>query len=138
VSQHLELVHRLHQVWNTGDLDTLDQIYHPDFEAYWPRSSETPQRQGIAGVVYGINRIRTAFPDWHERVDDIFQAGDRVTSRYVSTGTHKGRFWDIEPTGKPIEIDEISIYQIRDGLVYRQWCMCDELGRLLQLGHPNY
>jgi predicted ester cyclase len=134
VSQNLDLVHRLHHVWNTGQLDQLDQVYHPEFKAYWPRSSETPQRLGIEGVIYGVNRIRSAFPDWHERIDDIFESGDRVTSRYVSTGTHLGRFWDIEPTGKPIEIDEISIYQCREGLVFRQWCLCDELGRLLQLG----
>jgi predicted ester cyclase len=73
-------------------------------------------------------------PDWHEQVVDVFGSGDRVASRYVSTGTHKGTFWGIEPTGRRIEIQEISIFRIADGRIVEQWCMFDDLARLQQLG----
>ena len=107
---NIELVKALHRIWNTGDLALIERVYARDFLAHWPASSEVPERRGIEGIRFGVERIRTAFPDWHEQVLDVFGAGDRVASRYVSTGTHKGAFWGIEPTGRRIEIQEMSIF----------------------------
>jgi steroid delta-isomerase-like uncharacterized protein len=131
---NIELVKALHRIWNTGDLALIDSVYADDFLAHWPPGSEVPERRGIEGIRFSVGRIRTAFPDWHERVLDVFGSGDRVASRYVSTGTHKGTFWGIEPTGRRIEIQEISIFRIADHRIAEQWCMCDELARLQQLG----
>ncbi len=70
---------------------------------------------------------------------DILGGGDRVASRYVSTGTHEGPFWGIAPTGRRIEIQEMSIFRIADDRIVEQWCMFDDLARLQQLGvGPDY
>jgi steroid delta-isomerase-like uncharacterized protein len=130
----IDLIHSLHEIWNTGNLELIDRVYAPDFLAHWPASSEVPERRGIDGIRFGVARIRTAFPDWHERVLDVFGSGDRVASRYVSTGTHQGTFWGIEPTGRRVEIEEVSIFRVAGGRVAEQWCMFDELARLQQLG----
>jgi steroid delta-isomerase-like uncharacterized protein len=130
----IDLIHSLHEIWNTGNLELIDRVYAPDFLAHWPASSEVPERRGIEGIRFGVTRIRTAFPDWHERVLDVFGSADKVASRYVSTGTHQGTFWGIAPTGRRIEIEEISIFGIAGGRVAEQWCMFDELARLQQLG----
>jgi predicted ester cyclase len=105
-----------------------------NFVGYWPASSEVPLRRGVEGVRLGVQRIRTAFPDWNEQVLDVFGAEERVASRYVSTGTHSGQYWGLEPTGKRIEIQEISIFRCAYGLIVEQWCLFDELARLQQLG----
>ena len=52
----------------------------------------------------------------------------------VSTPTHSGPYWGLEPTGKRIEIQEISILRCAGGRVVEQWCIFDELARLQQLG----
>lgn len=131
---NIALVHALHDLWNTGELESIDRVYANDFIAHWPPSSEVPERRGIEGVRFGITRIRTAFPDWHEQVLDIFGSNDRVITRYMSTGTHSGPFWGIPPTGRKIEIQEMSIYRCVDQRIVEQWCICDELARLQQLG----
>ena len=131
---NIDLVKALHQIWNTGDLGLIDRVYAQDFLAHWPPSSEVPERRGVEGIRFGVERIRTAFPDWHEQVVDVFGSADRVASRYVSTGTHEGAFWGIAPTGRRIEIQEISIFRIADNRVVEQWCMFDDLARLQQLG----
>jgi hypothetical protein len=79
---NIDLVKALHRIWNTGDLALIDSVYARDFLAHWPASSEVPERHGIEGIRFGVARIRTAFPDWHEQVEDIFGSGDRVASRY--------------------------------------------------------
>ena len=61
--------------------------------------------------------------------------GNKVVTRYVSTGVHSGHFIGVAPTGKHIRLDEISIYRLQNGLVAEQWCLTDEtLAR--QLGRP--
>ena len=129
----IDLVKALHDIWNTGDLALIDSVYAHDFLGHWPTSSEIPERHGIEGVRFGVERIRTAFPDWCERVVDVFGSGDRIASRYISTGTHMGAYWGVEPTGRRIEIHEISIFRIADSRVVEQWCMFDDLARLQQL-----
>jgi hypothetical protein len=78
----IALVHRLHEIWNTGNLDLIDGVYAPDFVAHWPASSEAPERRGIDGIRFGVARIRRAFPHWHEQVLDVFGSGDRVAYQY--------------------------------------------------------
>jgi predicted ester cyclase len=120
--------------FGTGDLDTIQDVYSGDFVAHFPPSSELPERRGLNGIRQGITRIRSAFPDWCEHVDDVLADGAHVVSCYTSRGTHRGTLWGIPPTGRTITVPEISIFGISDGKVVEQWCMVDVLGRLKQLG----
>jgi steroid delta-isomerase-like uncharacterized protein len=133
IDEGIELINQLHEIWNTGNLELIESVYAPDFVAHWPASSEIPERRGIDGIRSGLMRTRTAFPDGHERVLDLFGSADKVASRYVSTGTHRGTYRGIEPTGRRVEIQEISIFRIAGDRVAEQWCMLDELARLQQL-----
>ena len=127
---NIELARALHDLWNTGNLDLIEQVYAHNFVAHWPPSSEVPERRGLEGIRFGITRIRSAFPDWHEEVLDMFGSSDRVVTRYISTGTHLGPFWGIAPTGRRIEMHEISIFRCSKGRIVEQWRMCDDLARL--------
>jgi predicted ester cyclase len=128
------LARAVHDIWNTGDVARIPDIYHHDYVAHWPASSETPERRGLEGVRYGVLRIRSAFPDWREEIEDLFGEGDKVCVRYVSTGTHLGMFWGLAPTGRALRIQEMSIYRIAEGRIIEQWCLFDELARLQQIG----
>jgi len=132
--QMKSLIDRLHLIWNTGDLAAVPDVYSADFVVHWPGSSGAPVSRGHAGIEKAIRETRSAFPDWHERIVDMIIDGDRVVTRYVSTGTHEGDYRDIAATGRRVEIDEVSIFRIEDGKVAEQWCMVDELTFLRQLG----
>lgn len=133
VEMNLAVVRRLHAVWNDGDLTVVPDLYAPDFVGHWPSQSPIPQRLGHEGVAMGVRRIRAAFPDWTETIEDLFGAGDRVVSRYVSTGTHRGEFEGLAPTGRRIALPEMSIYRLVDGRVAEQWCLFDGEQRRRQL-----
>lgn len=134
IERNKAVVRRLHDLWNTGDLAVIPEIFHPDFAGHWPPSSRRPERRGLDEVRAGIVSTRTAFPDWFEHVVDMVAEGDRVATRYVSTGTHRGEFWGVPPTGTRVTVHEMSVYRIADGKVIEQWCSIDELARLTQLG----
>ena len=131
------VVRRLHDIWNSGDLAAVDEVYAEDFVGHFPPSSHLPDRRGRDGAREGIRRAKTAFPDWHEAVEAMVTEGNLVVTRYTSTGTHLGEFRGLPglaPTGRKITVPEISIYRVARGRVAEQWCLLDELGRLQQLG----
>ncbi|SMP36404.1 ester cyclase [Shimia sagamensis] len=128
------LIAELHNLWNSGDLGKIPKIYSEDFVAHMPQGWEKNEFRGRAGVEEAVLRIRNAFLDWHEQVEDMVQAPGKVVTRYVSTGTHTGTFLGLAPTNRTVKIDEISIYHLENGLVKEQWCLTDDLSMAKQLG----
>ena len=57
-----------------------------------------------------------------------------MVTRDTSTGTHRGGFWGVAPTGRGITVHEVSIYRVAGGKVVEPWCGIAELDRLQQLG----
>ena len=128
------LIERLHAIWNTGRLEWIPEVYASDFVAHFPKGwNETEARDGHAGIRTAIERLRVAFPDWHEHIQDVVIDGDKVAVRYHSTGTNTGVFGDRPPTGKRIAVDELSIFRISNGRVAEQWCLVDDLAMGKQL-----
>lgn len=108
-------------------MDTIPAVYSEQFTAHWPKGWRIGDSHGHAGVRTAVSRIRTAFPDWNEEILDLLASGDRVVSRYLSTGTHGGDFAGMAPTGRRVEFEEISIYRIAADRVIEQWCLADDL-----------
>jgi predicted ester cyclase len=50
------------------------------------------------------------------------------------TGTHRGGFLSIPPTGRDVSVDGLTILHFRDGLCVERWSQADMLGWLVQLG----
>src|SRR5262249_24306758 len=71
----------------------------------------------------------TAFPDIEATMDDLVVAGERVVGRFTYRGTHRGPFFGVPPTGRPIEVRSIDIWRVADGEFVEHW---DEL-HLLEL-----
>ena len=78
--------------------------------------------------------ITAAFPDITGKIDDIIAEGDKVVVRMTTSGTHKGEFQGIPPTGKTVAINEMTIYRISEGKIAEGWGVSDMLGLMQQLG----
>ena len=133
IKAKIELINRLHELWSHGEVSAIASIYAPDFVAHMPKGWLQHEYRGHAGVSEAIARIRTAFADWTENVEDIIVEADKVVTRYSSTGLHVGTFVGIAPRGRSIRLDEISIYRLEDGLVAEQWRLVDDISLALQL-----
>lgn len=131
----LALVQRLHGIWSDGDMPSIPAVYAPDFVARMPKGWGEPpdHRNGHAGIAAVVARIRAAFPDWREEIEDVVFEGDRIVVRYVSTGTQDGAFLGRPPSGARVRVDEISIFRIADGRVAEQWCLNDDLAFFRQI-----
>jgi predicted ester cyclase len=121
------LVKRLHRLWNTGDLSEIENLYTPDFIGHFPSGSRLGDLKGQSGVRDAIERVRRAFSDWTETVEDIIIEGDKAVTRYVSTGVFEGAYFDLPPTGERVRFTEISILRVENGRVAEQWCLNDRI-----------
>ena len=128
-----ELIKDLHKVWNFNLLSEIPNIYTEDFVVHWSKANKEFSSFGHDGIKKAIEETLIAFPDWFENVVDIIAENDRVVTRYVSTGTHSGPYQGIQPTGKKIKVEEISIFRLKENKVAEQWCLADDLALLKQL-----
>ena len=60
--------------------------------------------KGIEGANNSITSHRKSFPDWKEEIVDMISEGDKVVTRYKSTGTQQGAFNGLDSTGKKVTI----------------------------------
>jgi len=118
------------ELWSKGNLAAADELYSSDFICHFIAGAEWKELQGIKSEVASH---RTAFPDWTERVDDIIAEGDRVVIRFTSTGTQKGEFAGVAPSGKKVTIHEAAIYRLADGKIVEQWGFPDSQSLMQQL-----
>jgi predicted ester cyclase len=115
------LVHRLVEIVNERDFDSIDEV------ASGPIAGEA--RRWVGPFV-------DSFPDFHMEVVDVIAEDDKVVGYFRCSGTHRGEWRGHAPAGQRFEgVDEIYIFRVEDGkLASALAAVEDNLGRLRQLG----
>ena len=75
-----------------------------------------------------------AFPDLRHDVKDMVAEGDKVAVRLNVTGTHKGEFRGIQPSGRKLSLDEMAFLTIIDGRITEGWITSDTMSFMEQIG----
>jgi steroid delta-isomerase-like uncharacterized protein len=119
------------EVFNKGNLEIIPEFFAPSYSFRSPLGLEA---KGPDGFRQMVAMMRTALPDMHVTVDDLFGEGDKVACRATITGTFKGELMGIPPTGKKATIPVILITQWKDGKEVEAWESLDTLAFYQQLG----
>lgn len=125
------LVRRWVDVWNTGNLDGVDQLATPDFVRHDPNA---PEVRGPEAERQLIAMYRAAFPDLQFTIEDLIAEQDKVVARFVARGTHRGELFGIPPTQASITVAAIEIFRLEGHRIAEQWVTMDALGIMQQLG----
>jgi steroid delta-isomerase-like uncharacterized protein len=121
----------IEEVINQGNLDAADDIVQENFIELDPLPG---QRQGREGLKEVISMMRGAFPDIHWVADETIAAGENVVTRFTWTGTHRGPFLGIPPTGKDVTVKGVVIDRLSGGKMADSRILMDSLGMMQQLG----
>lgn len=131
--QNKEIVRQMvEEIFNRGNLSRADEFLAPDFierEELPPGISR--DREGVKQLTA---MLRSAFPDFHATIDDMIAEGDKVVIRQTFSGTHKGEFMGVPPTGRSISIGVLDIIRIDGGKFVEHWGQMDNMGLMQQLG----
>ena len=128
----VSLIHRFYtEVWGKGNLDVCDEVFHEDYLRHDARPGDAPGPDGQKRVA---ESFRAALPDLAWQIDVLFGDGEYVCGRWTATGTHKGTWAGIEPTGRTVRFSGTNIFRFADGKVAELWNHRDDLGLMQQLG----
>jgi predicted ester cyclase len=121
VEDNKRLVRRLvEEAVGEHDLEVLDEIAAGPF-------AEVARRW--------VAPFRGAFPDFTMEIVELIAEGDKVVGRFKCSGTHEGEWLGVLPTGRRFEqVDEVYIFEVRDGKLVAALGVEDNLSRLRQLG----
>ncbi len=130
--QNKALVRRLFEEGlNQNNPRVFDELLAPNFVIYDAPPGMQHGREGFRQVV---EMFRTAFPDLHVTFEQEFADGDYVMHRGYVTGTHKGEWQGIPPTGKQVKMKTLDIWRVENGKAVENWVQMDMLGLMQQLG----
>jgi steroid delta-isomerase-like uncharacterized protein len=119
------------ELWNAWNFDLADQLISPAVKFH-----------GSVGVaVHGLDEfrnymslIRSAFPDFHNTVEEMVAEDDRVAARLTYRGTHRGVIFGVAPSGKAISYDGLALFQIQAGKIISGHVLGNVIHLLSQLG----
>jgi steroid delta-isomerase-like uncharacterized protein len=120
------------RIFNRCDPDATAEAFAPDIVFHAPIRPEA--MRGPGEVQQWAARLRAGFPDLHITIEDLLAEGDTVMARWSWTGTHRGEFEGIPPTGRRVSARALEIYRFVDGRVQEVWLELDPMHLLRQLG----
>jgi len=134
LEENKTIIRKMIEAINKQNLASLDQLIATDFVYHMPMQ----QIQGLDVMKQGVEEEIQSFPDLHVTIEDIIAEGDKVWVRVKATGTHKGGFRGLAPTGKKITLTGVQIWRIVDGKVAERTSIYDQLNFLKPLGVIEY
>ena len=120
-------------LWNRWNLEAANDLISPEMEF---RGSLGITVRGIEGFQGYVSTVRSAFPDFHNRVEDLVAEGDKVVARLVYTGTHQGEIFGLAPTGRAITYPGIAVFRISGHKIVEGWVIGDRWRLFQQLSGP--
>jgi uncharacterized protein len=125
--ENVEIVRRGFEVWNTGDMDALRELYDPGI--VWRPAEGWPEPGPYVGreaVMRQLEQMRETWDtDNFELISDLIDVGDRVAVRLIWRGVGRGPESNIEVTG---------IYAVRKGKIFSIEFFWDHAEALETLG----
>ena len=130
--ENKSIVHRFYEeVFNRKNTAALDEFIDPQAVDH---SAPVGAPGGIAGAKQFAGMFLAAFPDVRFTVEDLIAEGDQVVARLTQSGTHRGVFLGLPPTGKRVQVTGMEIFRLADGKIVEHWNNYDDLRLFQQLG----
>jgi steroid delta-isomerase-like uncharacterized protein len=124
---------RFFEAWNARDMAAFDEIYAPDAVDHDPQNP-FPDLRGPESAKRFCEMYSTGYSDGRYEVHEQIAEGDVVVTRWTGKGTHDGELMGIAATGKPVEVEGITIDRHAGGKITETWTCWDTLGMMQQLG----
>lgn len=122
------------EVMNGHDVQAADALItadRPDHDPTFPPEFTT----GREGFKKLMTMLIGAFPDMHFSAGLMVADGDMVSAFNQVSGTHRGEFMGIPPTGKSFTVNNADFCRFtEDGMICEHWGLIDVAAMMRQLG----
>ena len=124
MSENLAILGAYSDAMARGDRDAVYEFWSPDFVSHvTERVNPAMVGQDVRDQeVEWWTQCHNAFPDMVFSVGLLIEKDDLIVSNWTVKGTHTGTaFYDVEPSGEPVEINGTAILRMRDGKIVEHW-----------------
>jgi predicted ester cyclase len=124
MSDNLRTLAEYSTAMEAGDTEAVFKFWSEGFHSH-VTERVSPDRVGddIRGnEQQWWDQVRSAFPDMTFLVNLVIEKDDLIVSNWTVKGTHTGAaFFDVPPSGEPVEINGTAILRMRDGQIVEHW-----------------
>jgi steroid delta-isomerase-like uncharacterized protein len=128
----LALLARRADAWRRLDVETLANDYAADAVIESPLAGGTTH--GLEQIKQVFQTYFVAFPDLGMDVGDVLVDGQQAAVMATFTGTDRGGFMGMPPSGRQVTIPVVFLYEFKDGKIVRDRRVYDFTGLLIQVG----
>jgi predicted ester cyclase len=124
MSQNLKILGEYSNAMMEGDTAAVFDFWAPEFHSH---VTDRVAPDAVGTDVRGSEQewwqqAQSAFPDMEFTVGLLIESDDLIVSNWTVTGTHTGTaFFDVPPSGEPVEINGTAILRMRDGKIVEHW-----------------
>jgi len=119
------------EVFNNKKLELIDSLFTEDYVYHGAAGQDVHGREGLKQF---LTMYFNAFPDIRSEIEDIFGEDDKVVSRVMCRGTHRGELMGMPATGKQVAIRVICTNLFSGQKIVEDWELPDLFGMMQQLG----
>jgi steroid delta-isomerase-like uncharacterized protein len=124
------MVRRRFEELDAGNVGILDEMFTDDYVLDFPGDApplDLERTKRFYAMLYA------AFPDLKHSIEDQIAEGDKVVTRWIARGTHRGELLGIAPTEKRVTLRGINIYRIAGDKLAQSHVSWDIHGLMQQL-----
>jgi steroid delta-isomerase-like uncharacterized protein len=107
------------EVVELGDVDAFEELVSPDVINHAAPEGMPNGPESMRHFILQV--LRRGFPDVTVEILDQVAEGDKVTTRKIIHGTHRGEFLGIPPSNKRVAIKVIDIIRLNQGRYAEHW-----------------
>jgi len=127
-----DLIERFYaRAWNSWDDAAVTGLLDERVVFRGSLGDEVTGRNGFRGY---RDKVRAAFPDFHNEILDLVIEGDRAAVRLRYTGHHRGGILGFPATGTLVTYHGAAFFTAREGRLAEAWVLGDVDSLRRQLG----
>lgn len=122
----------LDEIYNKGNFNLADRTHAATCVIHDPLLPGLPV--GPDAAKQYARTMRETFPDLHLEIENIIAENEFVAVRFRATGTQKGTFLGIAPTGKFGSVSGLDFFRIENDRIAEAWVHWDVITMLRDVG----
>jgi hypothetical protein len=130
------LAERFAATLSAHDIDGFAALFSATYVNHQVSAAAPPPPADItakqATVAFFKARL-TGLPDLAVAIESMVADKNHVAASFVYTGTHKGPYFGIAPTGRALRFTSCDIFRVQNDQIAEHWGMGDIAGVLAQL-----
>ncbi len=115
-------------IWSQCNLEAADEILAPEYIGHIAALPDAVH--GVEAFKQVVMLFHLAAPDIRFDIQDQLAEGNKVATRWIGRGTHKGELMGIAPSGQRLSVTGMSFHRIENGRIQESWDDWDALSML--------